>query len=356
MSRARRRLTALGLGLLLLFGLIAGLNAYARSEGFGSLVFDNISPPPELGYRWLPDQHLLNPVGDQIDINDYGMRDPRQVAIPKPAGTFRVLCLGDSFTYGLGIPWEQTAAQVLERALRERATGRPGPAPEVWNAGVNGYNSCQERLWLETYGWALAPDVVTVGFVMNDAIPPAPNSLSREFPGRAWMLRYPLYHWLRSNVVHKWRLMGDDADAQKLQELINRQRGLIETSPSASPEVREFWNQATDCLAEAARACKQRGVPMVLIVYPSLPQMLRRAKDPDSRPEPQQLLGEVAAREGMILVDLLDAYAAAGAPALLEMDKSHPSALGNEITARELQAALEAAGALPPTRGAPSPR
>jgi lysophospholipase L1-like esterase len=345
MSRGRRRLLALLIGLGLLCVVFVAANAWARSAGYGlGPVFDNLTVPDDVGWRWLPDQHVVSPNGFPLDINDCGLRDPREVRLPKPAGTWRLVALGDSFTYGLGLPFELTYSHRLETSLRERAgSGPDAESIEVWNAGVNGLNSCQELGWLRAYGLPLEPDVVTVGFVMNDVIPTTSADLPRRFPGRSWMLRLPIYHWLRINALNRWRLMGNDPEAARLKALINQHRGFAEQAPSKSAVARGYWDEALGCLSEMAAVCRERGIPLVLIVFPTLPQM----NQPDPLPEPQVLLRKLAAREGLILVDLLEPYAAAGPSALFESDKSHPSELGNAIAAEELLRALDAAGVLP---------
>ncbi|MHC5212643.1 MAG: SGNH/GDSL hydrolase family protein [Planctomycetota bacterium] len=341
MSKGRRRLLALGLGLGLVVVAAAGCNWFALRQGFGAgLLMDNVSVPAAVGWRWLPDQTVPSPHGYMLNINGYGLRDAREVAVPKPPGVFRVLCLGDSFTFGIETSEELTYVRLLEQRLAARAGGR---TVEVLNAGVNGMNSCQELAWLERYGWALEPDVVTVGFVMNDVLPLTTESMPRSFPGRSWMLRWPLYHWMRYHVVNKWRLTGDDPEARRLRTEILKHQGKIETAPSSSDLARRSWEQAGDCLAAVARDARERNVPAVLIVFPSLPQMKR----PRPLPEPQAVLTELADREEYLLVDLLPRYASAGEPALLESDKAHPSKLGHAIAAEELAAALIGAGYVP---------
>jgi hypothetical protein len=178
---------------------------------------------------------------------------------------------------------------------------------------------------------------------MNDVLPLDASTMPRGFPGRAWMLRWPLYHWLRHKFVHSWRATGDDAEAREIRRFVQLNQGAIEMRPSSSELARRYWDDALDCLARLARDCHVRGVPVVLVVFPSLPQMNR----PDPLPEAQAELAALAEREGFILVDLLPRYAEAGEAALLPSDKSHPSPLGHTLAARELMAALEAAGVLP---------
>src|SRR5262245_43955387 len=50
-------------------------------------------------------------------INGEGMRDDREFAHAKPAGTRRIVSLGDSFTIGYEVEREQTFSAVLEREL-----------------------------------------------------------------------------------------------------------------------------------------------------------------------------------------------------------------------------------------------
>jgi len=99
--------------------------------------------------------------------NSFGLRDVER-PLAKPSGTFRVLGLGDSFTYGAGATFENTFLSRLEPMLNTR----PGPHPrvEVVRAGIPRYFPEAERLFLEHYGLAWQPDLVLVAFVPNDVI------------------------------------------------------------------------------------------------------------------------------------------------------------------------------------------
>jgi hypothetical protein len=59
----------------------------------------------------------------RLDFNPMGLRDPRQT-FDKPAGTFRVLALGDSYVEGAQVQAQETMAARLEALLTE-TTGRP---------------------------------------------------------------------------------------------------------------------------------------------------------------------------------------------------------------------------------------
>jgi GDSL-like Lipase/Acylhydrolase family len=106
----------------------------------------------------------LNPA--RPGISAQGLRD-RVFAIPKPAGTSRVLVLGGSVTFGVGVPATHTFPKQLERLLQ--ADGR---SAEVINAGVMGYTPYNEWRWYLEKGRAFQPDVVVVAFCMNDVVDP----------------------------------------------------------------------------------------------------------------------------------------------------------------------------------------
>lgn len=91
-------------------------------------------------------------------INSRGLRD-REIVPARTGAGVRVLCLGDSFTWGWGVGDDETYPKVLEREL---------PGSEGINAGVCGWGTAQELLWLEREGLAYAPDAVVLGFYLND--------------------------------------------------------------------------------------------------------------------------------------------------------------------------------------------
>jgi lysophospholipase L1-like esterase len=80
----------------------------------------------------------------------------------------RVLCVGDSVTFGVALADDDTYPSRLERALRGRLP--PDAAPVVVNAGVPSYSSVQGLRLLDELA-PLGPDVVVWWFGMNDGKP-----------------------------------------------------------------------------------------------------------------------------------------------------------------------------------------
>lgn len=97
--------------------------------------------------------------------NSFGLRDVEHAA-EKPEGVFRILGLGDSFTYGVGASFENTYLYRLERMLNEREGDHP--MVEIVKAGIPSYYAEPERLFLQHYGVKYKPDIIIVGFLPND--------------------------------------------------------------------------------------------------------------------------------------------------------------------------------------------
>ena len=97
-------------------------------------------------------------------LNNLGLRG-EDVSKSKAAKTWRVLCLGDSRTFGFSAGQGHDYPTRMEERLRRHVRGR---RLEVINAGRHGYTIYQGLRFLELRGFDLEPDVVTVAFGFND--------------------------------------------------------------------------------------------------------------------------------------------------------------------------------------------
>lgn len=106
-----------------------------------------------------------------IRTNRDGIVDRVEHTVEKPPGTVRILFLGDSFSEGWGLPYEQRFDRIVERALQDRF----GPQRiEVIKAGIRGFDMSDVLIALETKWTAYQPDIVLVGFLLNDIVSIAP--------------------------------------------------------------------------------------------------------------------------------------------------------------------------------------
>lgn len=102
------------------------------------------------------------------NFNSLGCRG-HDYDIPRPAGTFRILALGDSFTLGVGVHERDTLTAWLERLLNDGSNLIPkGFNYEVINCGVSGYAAREERLSYETTYAKYSPQVVLLVMACNE--------------------------------------------------------------------------------------------------------------------------------------------------------------------------------------------
>lgn len=133
----------------------------ARTDEFWLTLLDSrlrsgqwptdIEHDPRLGWRMKPKWS-----DGGIRHNSFGYRS--DVEFAEQSEHPRIVAIGDSFTYGLGVANEATYASVLASM-----TG-----VEVINAGVNGYGIDQAVLLWEHEASIFDPDVVVLGYFVDD--------------------------------------------------------------------------------------------------------------------------------------------------------------------------------------------
>lgn len=155
----RRRLLFVALyilGLLLFVEGAARLTWRFIDTSWGMVVPQDISRFDETyGWSLAPGTRSVSKAtGRPVEyaINAKGLRGP-EIPYDKPAGTYRIVLLGDSHTFGFGVPADAHFAALLEGYL---------PGTQVVNMGVSGYGIDQELLLLEREGFRYRPDLVMV--------------------------------------------------------------------------------------------------------------------------------------------------------------------------------------------------
>jgi lysophospholipase L1-like esterase len=163
--------------------------------------------PNSSGFAWRTD----------VRINSHGMRDRERSE--ERTGAPRVLVIGDSVTFGSGVALGDRFTDRLELLLGERLGGEV----EVLNFGVGGYDTLQEVATLEDVGLRFDPDLVVVGYCVNDL---GDNSPNLEYIRR---LRHADSRLYRLRVV---QLLSTSIDRLRLIWLLresNRERFVAET-------------------------------------------------------------------------------------------------------------------------------
>jgi lysophospholipase L1-like esterase len=378
----RARLLAMGLAVVAALGVceVVARLAYAAPPDRSREPKIAYQSNRETGFLHVPGQRGWSDEG-LATINALGLRGSMP-AIPKPAGTLRILAIGDSLTFGWGVNDDETYPARLEALLRERFTRRQ---VEVVNGGVVAYDLRNAARLLRYFAPALEPDVVLVGVFWNDlpyedvtldgsrldtgtvsafrdrsgrassdvpissavtsvrdtmtgpqAIgPPRPTSkpfhLSSQTP--------PLRRLLRSSRLlfalrHAWLSAIEPTAAAANQ--VQWERALLEGRSSAAIDA--AWEDVRRTLAEIASIGEAAGFPVALVTMPIRAQVETRY--PNARY--QTRVREIGRSLGVFVIDPLPRLVAhAGEGLFIPYDRMHLVARGNELMAEAVAEALQ---------------
>ena len=220
---------------------------------------------PRVFWRFKPNQLLSDPevYRRPVLLNNLGFRGAGFTP-QKPAGVFRIACLGDSATFGWSVGDDETYPYELEEFLEER---HPGLHFQVLNLGVTGYTSLQGRELFLGEAAAFAPDLVLFAFGPNDRLPALQSDAEHLFAGtwkispvQVFLSRFQVYKLLRAGVIYlERRRQGLSLDSRTILPRLKRK---------VSPE--EFAENA----AAVKRRADQLGAGFILlnVDFPSLPR------------------------------------------------------------------------------------
>ncbi len=332
---------------VLLLGLIEGGVRLAGLAPPRSLAFPDIETWESNPGPFEPNQQFVDRMvprlPHRITINSHGFRGG-PFELPKPAGTARVLCLGDSYTFGDYVNDDETFPAALQANLKRLIPERP---TEVINAGVNGYTIVDEREFAEEKGFALHPDVIVLGFVMNDLADLTRRVSTREnqkteaermsvsllTPIKRILRQTATYNWLFKLKAQALARAGTDPTLQALP-----QYHLLR--PPFDEETEALFVRYASELGQLADSARQARVPLLLVLFPFYEQVARGATA-----VAQARIGEIAKASGVPWVDLLPAFLGQGQEAgkLFLMPRNHhPSAEGYRVAADAVGRAIAA--------------
>ncbi len=217
----------------------------------------------EMVYRRSVDGEVVHHA--PVSISADGFRGRGLVGDPAPADATVVLGVGDSLTFGEGVGDDETYLSELERQLDAQGDVR------VLNAGVPSWNLAQEVRWIETHAHELEPDLLLVGFYVNDLEVPTPflggefeqlRSLHMDAPSWAGWETGLRSHSRLANLLGRWVERKDlarihlEGHADYLDLL--RSRFAEERGPRL---LRESFGRL-------ARHCNAAGSRCVVLLFP----------------------------------------------------------------------------------------
>ena len=249
--------------------------------------------------------------------NSRGFRCP-EFTLEKAPNTLRVVCFGDSSTFGIGARMEHTWPAQLQQLLTD-GIARENSAVldatgihrvEVINAGVPGYTSHQGLQHMRQKLDDLDPDIVMASYANND-----------------------FWHWDdQTDAQHAARLHRDsDLRSMLMQSRIvqvmdvafSRVRDQSATQTVATASPNQHWAEAAtfnyfapneewtrrvplesfrDNVNQMADMCEQRSLPLILVKWPDQPQATGKWSP---RIAYQNVLEDIAAERTLQIADVV---------------------------------------------------
>jgi lysophospholipase L1-like esterase len=325
----------------LLFSLITVTLFFSAAEGLARLLFAPLDPQLHrehveiirtLGLQALNDTMVADPYlfwalkpglrGKLIEghLRDSAIRFTlstgslglRGAEVPRRKTGFRILALGDSTTFGLGVDDDQTWPAILQSLLRERSRKEV----EVLNAGVPGYTSFQGLRWLRSRGLSLQPDLVLATFGFNDA--------------DSWSSRSDI-ETARILAIHQWEEpLLHSRLYTGLKSLLSR-AAPVSPSGEGGRRPRLSGPELYATLGRIQEACASRKIPLVLIIWPYAAQ--KEAGD-GRLLLAQPVITSFGDRYHVPVVNLLPSFASS--PERLFLDHVHANPAGCRVAAEAL--------------------
>ncbi len=271
--------------------IVIVLTLLAFSAGAALLALPAPNPLPNQ-YTYRPDNDYDTITwGHKVVKNSFGFRERE---LPPKSNAFRIMVVGDSLTWGAGISENDRYTRLLELHLATKFAKR---RIEVFNFGHCGAPTTTERDTLLETIERVQPDLVVIGYCVNDPHP-----------------------------------TGVDGDSDWIPEL----------DRTYQPDSAE-WIAFTTALADIARACRERKLPAP--IYALLLQGDGDFNHPDRTLakilEWSHLAGEAAEKAGFTVVSMEARFRAEGSrKRWVNPWDGHPDAQCNRVYAEELAKAI----------------
>jgi lysophospholipase L1-like esterase len=321
---ARLALVTASLFLALLIGEVVIRLANPGFPGFRLPQVEH-QPAAGMGFEMIPSQRTFTGA-HPVSTNARGFRGP-EIVVSRPTNGKRVLCLGDSITFGCGEADESTYPRQLEQLLNGELREHRW---EVINAGVQRYFTYQEIDQLRLRGLDLQPDLVTLGLYINDMGVRPPGDYSKEYEyereraATAFHRRLPwVYLALKNSALVT---MTQRAVLQRLSPRTNQyaspeMRAVLE---EITPEDEELWQAMAGYLGELAEMSSTHGFTALVVAIPGRAQVV--ADYPNSA-YPRRAL-EICESLGLPAIDICPSFKAA----VSEGQDPYQGAWGNHLS------------------------
>jgi hypothetical protein len=295
-------------------------------------------------------------LGHRFSLNRFGFREA-DFPVRRPAGETRILCLGDSITFGYELTAESAWPKILEKNLQDLSSERIF----CINAAGNAATTHQALTLYDEHARGFGASTVVLGFCMNDVRLKEHRSdvrragLQRRGSGLG-ALRYRLR---RSYLFSAFDLVTTETIKRHLYPLAGK--SWLEAHPyqlnslGMTAASSRAWRDTLASLDDLDRQVAAEGSRMVVAAFPYQFQI---SNLPSDNPygidktrftvDPFERLRTFCAEREIAYVDLREVLATTRRAMLenrlawndLYIDYCHPNATGQALAARSIENAI----------------
>lgn len=270
---------------------------------------------------------------NKVEYNSFGYRDVEHT-LQKDEKTFRIVILGDSFTFGAGI-WE--VENIYPRLLQKKFDDSEKNKVEVISLAKGGYSTTDELRILNNLALNLSPDLIVLAYFANDAEGPSSRVGFENLYFQHYMIPYVVGGWLYEhsmfyyflesrikNIIRSWDLESKSYYDYTLH--------LFTTNP--------FLERHKKMLTFFIKIAQKNDIPVIVMHFPSITSF-------DKYPYlfVNDFVREIVTANNSTYLDLLPGFSKYDSEELqVSFMDGHINEFGHNLTAQILYETIEEGG------------
>ena len=262
---------------------------------------------PLLIYEFIP---------NKCGFNSNGFADVEH-AYEKPAGTYRILLVGDSVAEGNGVARDKRFSAVLASRLNSTPNL---PNIETINLARGGYSTSQELFLLRKMGFAYHPDLIIWSYVLNDPAHPIFHDANGEFGQYFYRPRWRGWHYVEKKLFEARENSKHDVCGTEFHRVLHC----------------AYRDEVAVHIHQLGKISRENAIPVMFIIHPVFEE--NRNFENYSATSIHEDLKKMAQNAGIQVVDLVGAFQGVATEKLIQKHKPwfdpwHPNELGHQLIA-----------------------
>lgn len=230
--------------------------------------------------------HTLGEYKTTWNINKLGFRD-FEYSLKKLPDSKRILVLGDSMVFGMGVESSQSFPKILETKINQ--SSQSSRLTEVLNMGILGYGPLEYKNLYLGLGKKFNPNLIVVGFFLgNDSLDSLWVDLNKRYiflkalpdelipyDNNQWLKEYSklwifllqkYYSWVETQNIDTLKLVfNNDVKGQMLRQ--------VQIEPT-NYYMKKSWKITNDALNKLAFEANKNKAKLVILILPTKEQII----------------------------------------------------------------------------------